>query len=48
LVSSETPIIASPEYSITPEKQDMDLESLLRMMMEDYKKDINKSLKVIQ
>ena len=32
--------IASTGYTITPEKQDMDLKSLLMMMMEDYKKDI--------
>jgi hypothetical protein len=33
-----SPTIASPGYTITPEKQDMDLKSLLMMMMEDYKK----------
>jgi hypothetical protein len=50
LASSEanTPTIASPGYTIKPEKQDMDLKSLLMMMMEDYKKDINNSLKEIQ
>ena len=37
-----SPTIASPGYTITPEKQDMDLKSLLMMMMEDYKKDIKK------
>jgi hypothetical protein len=36
--------IASPGYTITPEKQDMDLKSLLMMMMEDFKKDIKKKL----
>ena len=40
--------IASPGYTITLEKQDMDLKSLLMMMMEDYKRDINNSLKEIQ
>jgi hypothetical protein len=40
--------ITSRGYTITPEKQDMDLNSLLMMMMEDYKKDINNSLKEIQ
>jgi hypothetical protein len=40
--------IASPRYTITPEKQDMSLKSLLMMIMEDYKKDINNSLKEIQ
>jgi hypothetical protein len=52
LASSEptSPIIASPGYTITPEKQDMDLKSLLtmKMMMEDFKREINKSLKEIQ
>jgi chromosome segregation ATPase len=43
-----SPTIASPGYTITPEKQDMDLKSLLMMMMENYKKDINNSLKEIQ
>jgi hypothetical protein len=42
------PTIASPGYTITPEKQDMDLKSLLMMMMEDFKKEINNSLKEIQ
>jgi hypothetical protein len=44
LASSEhnSPTIASPGYTITSEKQDMDLKSLLMMMMEDYKKDIKK------
>jgi hypothetical protein len=50
LASSElnSPTIASPRYTITWEKQDSDLKSLLMMMMEDSKKDINKSLKEIQ
>jgi hypothetical protein len=49
LASSESKslTITSPGYTITPEKQDMDLKSLLMTMMEDYK-DINKSLKEIQ
>jgi hypothetical protein len=53
LASSEpnSPTIASPGYTTTPEKQDMDQKSLLMMMMmmmmmmEDFKKDINNSLK---
>jgi hypothetical protein len=50
LASSEpnSPTIASPGYITTLGKQDMDLKSLLMMMMEDYKKDINNSLKEIQ
>ena len=40
LSQHNSPTIASPGYTITPEKQDMDLKSLLMMMMEDYKKDI--------
>ena len=39
------PTIASPGYTITPEKQDMDLKSLLRMMMmmEDLKRKYRKT-----
>ena len=50
LESSEpnAPTIASPGYTITAEKQDSDLKSLLMMMIEDFKKDINNSLKEIQ
>jgi hypothetical protein len=50
LASSEhnSPTIASPGYTITPEKQDLDLKSLFMMEIEDYKKDINNSLKEIQ
>ena len=46
LVSSEpsSPTIASPGYPITPEKKDSDLRSLLMMMIENFKKDINYSL----
>ena len=42
LASSEpnSPTIASPGYTITPEKQDMDLKSLFMMMMEDFKEEI--------
>jgi hypothetical protein len=35
--------IASPGYTITPEKQDMDLKSLLMMIMEDFKKEIQEN-----
>jgi hypothetical protein len=50
LASSEpnSPIIASPVYNITKEKQNSDLKSLLIIMIEDFKKDINNSLKEIQ
>jgi hypothetical protein len=49
LATSEpnSPTIASPGYIITREKQDMDLKSLLMIMMEYYKKEINNSLKEI-
>jgi hypothetical protein len=40
--------IASPGYTTTPEKQDKDLKPLLMMTIEDFKKDINNSLKEIQ
>ena len=50
LASSEpnSPTIASPGYTITSEKQDSDLKSLLMMMIEDFKKDIHNSLKEMQ
>jgi hypothetical protein len=50
LATSEpkSPTVASPGYTITPEKQDMDLKSLLMMMMEDFKKEITNFLKEIQ
>jgi hypothetical protein len=43
LASSEpnSPTIASPGYTITPEKQDSGLKSLLIMVIEDIKKFIN-------
>ena len=50
LASSEpsSPTIASPGNIITLEKQDSDLKSLLMMVIEDIKKDINNSFKEIQ
>ena len=50
MASSEpnTPTIASPGKTITAEKPDMDLKSLLMVMMEGYKKDVKNSLKEIQ
>jgi hypothetical protein len=50
LASSEpiSPTIANPGYTITPEKQDSDLKSFLMMVIEDFKKNINNSLKEIQ
>jgi hypothetical protein len=49
LTSSETnsPNIASPKYTITQQKQYMDPNSLLMMMMGDFTKEINNSLKKI-
>ena len=35
LSEPNSPTVASPGYTMTPEKQDMDLKSLLMMMMED-------------
>jgi hypothetical protein len=50
LASSEpnSPTIASPGYTIIPEKQDSELKSLLIMVIGDFKKDINNPLKEIQ
>jgi hypothetical protein len=39
---------ASPGYPNTPEKQDLDLKSYLMMVVEDFKKGINNSLKEIK
>jgi hypothetical protein len=50
LASSEpnSSTVASHEYTITQKKQDSDLKSLLMMVIQDFKKDINNSLKEIQ
>jgi hypothetical protein len=39
---------ASPGYPNIPEKQDLDLKSYLMMVVEDFKKGINNSLKELQ
>jgi hypothetical protein len=46
LASSEpnSPTITTPGYTITPEKQDMDLKSLLMMIMEGFKKEIQENI----
>jgi hypothetical protein len=46
LTSSEpnSPTIACPGYTIKPEKQDMDLKSLLMMIMEGFKKEIQENI----
>ena len=43
-----TPTSASPRHPNTPENLDPDLKAYLRMMVEDNKKDFNKSLKEIR
>jgi hypothetical protein len=45
LASSEpnSPTIASPGYTITSEKEDMDLKSLLMMMIDDFKKEVQET-----
>jgi hypothetical protein len=43
-----SPTIGSPGYTITLEKQDLGLKSPLMMMIGDFKKDINNSLKDMQ
>jgi hypothetical protein len=45
---TSTPTTVSPGYSNTPEKQDSNLKLYLRMLVEDFKKGINNSLKEIQ
>ena len=42
------PTTGSPGYPNTPKKQDSDLKSYLMMLVEDFKKGINNSLKEIQ
>jgi hypothetical protein len=50
LASSEpsTPTIASPGYPKSPERQDLDLKSYLMRLVENFKKDIDISLKEMQ
>jgi hypothetical protein len=48
LSKPNSPNITSPGHTNTPEKQDLDLKLLLVMMIEDFKKDLNNSLKDIQ
>jgi hypothetical protein len=50
LASSEpsTPTTVSPGYPNTPEKQDSDLKLYMMTLVEDFKMDINNSLKEIQ
>ena len=43
-----SPTTVSPGYPNTPEKQDCDLKSYLMMMIKNFKKDINNSIKEIQ
>ena len=43
-----SPTTASPRYPNTPEKQELDLKSLVMILIEEHMKDINKSLKEIQ
>jgi hypothetical protein len=42
------PTTISPGYPNPPEKQDSNLKSYLKMVIEDFKKDINNFLKEIQ
>jgi hypothetical protein len=41
------PTTMSPGYSNTPGKEDKDLRSYLMIVVEDFKKDINNSLREI-
>jgi hypothetical protein len=43
LLEPNSPTITRSGYTITPEKQDLDLKSLLMMMMEDLKKEIQEN-----
>jgi hypothetical protein len=44
---SSNPTTACPGYPNTPKKQDSDLKSYLMMLVDDFKKGINNSLKEI-
>jgi hypothetical protein len=48
LSEPSTPTTVSPGYPNTPENQDSGLKSYLMMLVEDFKKGINNSLKEIQ
>ena len=48
LSEPSTPTTASPGYPNTPEKQDSESKSYLMILVEDFKKGINYSLKEIQ
>jgi hypothetical protein len=43
-----SPTVANPGYLNTPEKENSDFKSHLMMMIEEFQKDINNSLKEIQ
>jgi hypothetical protein len=45
MASSEPSSPTIARYAITLEKQDSDIKSLLMMMIEDFKKEINTALK---
>jgi len=48
LSESSFPTTASPGYPIILDKQDLDLKSHHILMIEDFKRDINNSLKEVQ
>jgi hypothetical protein len=48
LSEPSSPTTANPGYCNTQENQDLDLKSHLMMMIEDFEKNINNSLKEIQ
>jgi hypothetical protein len=50
LASSENPVFLPQQIldTPTPEKQDSDLKLYLMRLIEDFKKDVNNSLKEIQ
>ena len=43
-----SPLAACSGYPNTPEKQDLDLKSMVMMLLQEYMKNINKSPKEIQ
>ena len=47
-LESSSPTTASPRFHNNPEKQNLNIKSYLMMLIEDFKKDINNSLKEVQ
>ena len=47
-LESSSPTTASPRFHNNPEEQNLNIKSYLMMLIEEFKKDINNSLKEVQ